>query len=59
MPRIEKTDYPSLDMGHSFSRTNLSIVGLELQVYGLDEIKESSKPIVALVSPRPPFMAHV
>jgi hypothetical protein len=49
MPPIEKTDYPSLDMGHSFSRTDISIVGLEVQVYGLEEIKGSSKPIVGLV----------
>jgi hypothetical protein len=49
MPPIEKTDYPALDMGHSFSRTDISIVGLEVQVYGLEEIKGSSKPIVGLV----------
>jgi hypothetical protein len=56
MPPIEKTDYPALDMGHSFSRTDISIVGLEVQVYGLEEIKESNKPIVGLVrlSPFPP-----
>jgi hypothetical protein len=50
MPRLEKTDYPSLDMGHSFSRTEVSIVGLEVQVYGLEEIRGSSKPIIGLVS---------
>jgi len=49
MPPIEKTDYPALDMGHSFSRTDISIVGLEVQVYGLEEIKGSNKPIVGLV----------
>ena len=49
MPPIEKTDYPALDMGHSFSRTDISIVGLEVQVYGLEEIKRSNKPIVGLV----------
>ena len=49
MPPIEKTDYPALDMGHSFSRTDISIVGLEVQVYGLEEIKKSNKPIVGLV----------
>jgi hypothetical protein len=53
MPPIEKTDYPALDMGHSFSRTDISIVGLEVQVYGLEEIKGSSKPIVGLVSSLP------
>jgi hypothetical protein len=36
-------------MGHSFSRTDISIVGLEVQVYGLEEIKGSNKPIVGLV----------
>jgi len=51
MPPIEKTEYPALDMGHSFSRTEISIVGLELQVYGLEEIKGSNKPIVGLVRP--------
>ena len=49
MPPIEKTDYPALDMGHSFSRTDISIVGLDVQVYGLEEIKGSNKPIVGLV----------
>jgi len=49
MPRLEKTDYPALDMGHSFSRTDISIVGLDIQVYGLEEIKGSKKPIVGLV----------
>lgn len=57
MPPIEKTDYPALDMGHSFSRTDISIVGLEVQVYGLEEIKGSSKPIVGLVRfPLSPFI---
>lgn len=51
MPPIEKTEYPALDMGHSFSRTEISIVGLEVQVYGLEEIKGSNKPIVGLVRP--------
>jgi len=49
MPRLEKTDYPSLSMGHSFSKTDISIVGLECQVYGLEEIRGSRKPIVGLV----------
>jgi hypothetical protein len=57
MPPIEKTDYPALDMGHSFSQTDISIVGLEVQVYGLEEIKGSSKPIVGLVRfPLSPFI---
>lgn len=51
MPPIEKTEYPSLDMGHSFSRTEISIVGLNIQVYGLEEIRGSKKPIIGLVSP--------
>jgi endo-1,4-beta-mannosidase len=50
MPRMERSDYPSLDMGHSFSRKDVSIVGLDVQVYGLEEVKESTKPIVGLVS---------
>jgi hypothetical protein len=41
-------------MGHSFSKTEVSIVGLEVQVYGLHEIKDSRKPIVALVRSRLP-----
>jgi hypothetical protein len=49
MPRLEKTDYPSLSMGHSFSKTDISIVGLECQIYGLEEVKKSQKPIVGLV----------
>jgi hypothetical protein len=49
MPPLEKTDYPSLSMDHSFSRTVVSIVGLEVQVYGLEEIRDSTKAIVALV----------
>lgn len=57
MPRLEKTDYPALSMGHSFSRTVISIVGLEVQVYGLEEIRESQKPIVALV--RPSILLHL
>jgi hypothetical protein len=51
MPPIDRTDYPSLAMGHDFSKTDLSIVGLDIQVFGLEEIKESTKPIVALVCP--------
>ena len=51
MPPIDITDYPSLAMGHDFSKTELSIVGLDLQVFGLEEIKQSQKPIVALVCP--------
>jgi hypothetical protein len=53
MPRIEKTDYDSLAMGHDFSMKETSIVGLDLQVFGLEEIKDSRKPIVAVVRPRP------
>ena len=53
MPPIDITDYPALAMGHDFSKTEVSIVGLDLQVFGLDEIRESKKPIVALVCPLP------
>ena len=52
MPPIELTDYPSLAMGHDFSKTDISIVGLDLQIFGLEEIKDSQKPIVALVRPQ-------
>jgi hypothetical protein len=51
MAPIEITDYPSLSLGYeSSSRTDVSIVGLDLQVWGLEEIRESKRPIAVLVS---------
>ncbi len=39
-----------LDCGHPMtSCTPVSIVGLDLKVFGLEEIKESKKPLVVLV----------
>jgi len=47
----ETTDYPSLALEHaSFSCTDVHIVGLQLKVYGLEEIKGSNLPIAAVVS---------
>lgn len=57
MPRLELTDYDSLAMGHDFSMKEVSILGLDLQVFGLEEIRDSEKPIVAVVSTRSPRSA--
>lgn len=47
---LEQTHYPSLGEGHPVtSCTDISIVGLEIKVYGLEEIKHSSLPIAAVV----------
>lgn len=49
-PPSDLTDYPSLTNGHSeASCTDISIVGLHVQVYGLKEIQGSSLPIAAVV----------
>lgn len=51
MDPVEHTDYPSLDLGHaSSSRTDVSIMGLELQVWGLEEIEQSKRPLGVMVS---------
>ena len=48
---ITFTDYPTLQCGHpSSSKTEISIVGLELRVFGLDEIRESKLPVAVVVS---------
>ena len=49
---ITTTDYPSLQCGYpSSSKTEISIVGLELRVFGLDEIRQngSGLPVAAVV----------
>ena len=47
----EITDYPTLTLGHIHSScTDLHIVGLELKIYGLDEIRDSELPISVVVS---------
>lgn len=44
------TDYPTLDLGHPHaSCKDVSIVGLNVKIYGLEEIKHSSLPIAAVV----------
>lgn len=43
---------PSLNMGYEpCSKKDITIVDLDIQVYGLDEIQGSTKPVVAIVSP--------
>lgn len=50
-PVLEGTDYPSLTGGHRESScTDISIVGLHVKVYGLNEIEGSKLPIAAVVS---------
>jgi hypothetical protein len=52
-PIPESTDYPSLRLGHpTTSCTSVNIVGLDVKVYGLDEVKHSSLPLAAVVSLR-------
>lgn len=42
---------PSLNMGYApCSKKDITIVDLDIQVYGLDEIAGSTKPVVAIVS---------
>jgi len=49
--RLEETHYPSLTLGHPHSSCkDISIVGLDLKIYGLDEIKGNKLPIAAVVS---------
>jgi hypothetical protein len=46
----EHTDYPTLTLGHPATSCSIvNIVGLEVHVYGLQEIKGSSLPIAAVV----------
>lgn len=50
-PVLEGTHYPSLTGGHPDSScTDISIVGLHVKVYGLEEIEGSNLPIAAVVS---------
>ncbi len=47
---LKQTIYPSLALGHPHVlSTEVSIVGLDLRVYGLEEIKDSKLPIAAVV----------
>ncbi|KAL7421065.1 hypothetical protein Q5752_003949 [Cryptotrichosporon argae] len=44
-------DYPSLNLGHpAVSETDVSIVGLDLKVYGLDEIRGSTLPLAVVIA---------
>ena len=46
----EHTDYPTLTLGHHATSCSIvHIVGLEVHVYGLEEIKGSSLPVAAVV----------
>lgn len=48
----EQTDYPSLALGYPpTSCTSVNIVGLDVKVYGLKEVGNSSLPLAAIVSP--------
>ncbi|KAK1922696.1 Alpha/Beta hydrolase protein [Papiliotrema laurentii] len=50
-PIPESTDYPSLRLGHpTTSCTSVNIVGLDVKVYGLDEVKHSSLPLAAVIA---------
>ncbi|RXK38455.1 hypothetical protein M231_04220 [Tremella mesenterica] len=51
MPILDQTDYSTLSLGHPpVSRKELHIVGLELRVYGLEEIKDSNLPIACIIA---------
>lgn len=52
-------DFPSLTLGHKpRSKKTVTLVDLDLDVYGLDEIRKSRLPISAVVSRRPrPMLA--
>ena len=46
----EHTDYPTLTLGHHATSCSIvHIVGLEVHVYGLEEIKGSNLPVAAVV----------
>lgn len=47
-----KFDFPSLILDHkSRSKKTVTLVDLDLDIYGLDEIRKSKLPICAVVSP--------
>lgn len=49
-PTAHVMDYPALDLGNkTCSKTPVSIVDLDVFVWGLDEIKDSKLPIAAVV----------
>jgi hypothetical protein len=46
----ETTHYPTLALGHKHSSSkDLHIVGLELKIYGLEEIRDSTLPLAVVV----------
>nr|ODO03828.1 hypothetical protein L204_00167 [Cryptococcus depauperatus CBS 7855] len=48
---LQKTDYPSLAKDYPEpSVRDVNIVGLELKVYGLEEIRTSDRPLVVMIS---------
>ncbi|WVQ81181.1 hypothetical protein IAT38_003303 [Cryptococcus sp. DSM 104549] len=50
-PVLHKMHYPGLTLGHpEVSVTDLHIVGLELKVYGLEEIRGSGLPVAAMIA---------
>ncbi|CAD6572983.1 MAG: hypothetical protein TREMPRED_000703 [Tremellales sp. Tagirdzhanova-0007] len=50
-PIPEHTHYPTLTLSHSdVSCKDVSIVGLDVKVYGLEEIKHNSLPIAAVIA---------
>lgn len=47
----ENTDYPTLNLGYNeTSCQTVNIVGLDVKVYGLEEVQSSSLPLAAVVS---------
>lgn len=50
-PTAHVMDYPALDLGNkTCSKTQVSLVDLDVYVWGLEEIKDSKLPIAAVVS---------
>ncbi|WVQ93019.1 hypothetical protein IAU59_000082 [Kwoniella sp. CBS 9459] len=50
-PVLDKTDYPSLTLGHpEVSVRDVGIVGLHVKVYGLEEIKSSARGVAVLIA---------
>jgi hypothetical protein len=55
MSVLDRSDYPSLSCGFpQASCISVPIVGMRVLVYGLEEIRDSSRPITALVRSRMP-----
>ena len=52
MPSTSVTQHDSMDLGYPHvSVIDISIVGLQLKIYGLEEIKGSNLPVAAVVGP--------